>query len=68
MLIAGFQLDHGYSLSEYDAAAASRRLRLQERWATWDRQPYEPAAATPSRCTRQTGSASPGKLRHGCSS
>jgi hypothetical protein len=42
MLIAGFQLDHGYSLSEYDAAAASRRLRLLERWATWDRQPYEP--------------------------
>jgi SAM-dependent methyltransferase len=42
LLIAGFQLHEGYSLSDYDAAASSRRLRLLERWGTWDRQPYEP--------------------------
>ncbi|MCU1461145.1 MAG: Methyltransferase type 11 [Acidimicrobiales bacterium] len=39
-LVAGFQLDRGYSLSEYDAAAGAAGLALTERFATWDRAPF----------------------------
>ena len=40
-LVAGFQLEAGrLSLEDYDRFAAAAGLRLAERWATWDRQPY----------------------------
>ena len=39
-LVAGFQHDRGYSLADYDAAAAAAGLTLAERYATWDRQPF----------------------------
>jgi SAM-dependent methyltransferase len=39
-LVAGFQLDHRYSLAAYDAAAEASGLRQAERWSTWDRQPF----------------------------
>ena len=39
-LVAGFQTDQGYALASYDAACAANGLRLDERWSTWDRQPY----------------------------
>ena len=41
-LVAGFSLESGrLDLATYDAQAADAGLVLAERWATWDRQPYE---------------------------
>ncbi|MEV0677738.1 class I SAM-dependent methyltransferase [Actinosynnema sp. NPDC050436] len=40
LLVAGFGLDGRYSLADYDAHAASAGLRLVERFATWDRDPF----------------------------
>ena len=39
-LVAGFQLDRGYSLAAYDEHCAAAGLALVERYATWDRQPW----------------------------
>ncbi len=40
-LIAGFQLRDGHQvLAEYDRVAAAAGLALEERWATWDREPW----------------------------
>lgn len=39
-LVAGFQLDSGYSLADYDAAVEATGLAFAERYATWDRQPF----------------------------
>jgi hypothetical protein len=45
-LVAGFQLQPGgYTLAEYDDHCAAAGLVLDERWATWDRQPFEPDGA-----------------------
>jgi SAM-dependent methyltransferase len=44
-LVAGFQLDRGYGLEDYDADCRAAGLRLDERWATWDRVPFEAAGA-----------------------
>lgn len=41
-LVAGFQLDFGLTLDEYDTLAAAGGLELSERWATWDRAPWIP--------------------------
>jgi SAM-dependent methyltransferase len=38
-LVAGFQLDR-LDLATYDRYAADAGLRLDERWATWDRGPF----------------------------
>lgn len=40
LLIAGFQLGRGYSLEQYDEHTAAAGLRLAERFATWDREPF----------------------------
>ncbi len=40
-LVAGFQLDRGYPLDDWDASCAAAGLELVERFATWDRLPYE---------------------------
>ncbi|HEX6360829.1 class I SAM-dependent methyltransferase [Actinophytocola sp.] len=40
LLVAGFSLDRGYGLADYDAHAAAAGLRLVERFATWDRDPF----------------------------
>jgi hypothetical protein len=37
-LVAGFQLDRGYDLVEYDAHCVEAGLVLDERHATWDRE------------------------------
>lgn len=43
-LVAGFELQGGrYDLASYDEDAASAGLTMGERWATWDRQRYDPA-------------------------
>ena len=44
-LVAGFQLDRGYGLDAYDADCVAAGLGLAERWATWDRQPFDAAPA-----------------------
>lgn len=41
VLIAGFQLDHGYLLETYDLHCAAAGLELVERFASWDRQRFE---------------------------
>jgi len=42
-LVAGFQLQPGgLDLDTYDAACTAAGLRLADRWATWDRQPFVP--------------------------
>jgi len=44
-LVAGFQLiPSGLTLAHYDAGAAQAGLGLDERWATWDRQPWSPTS------------------------
>ncbi|MTV26381.1 class I SAM-dependent methyltransferase [Nitriliruptoraceae bacterium ZYF776] len=40
-LVAGFSLDRGYDLATYDAEAEAAGLQLVERYATWDREPFE---------------------------
>jgi SAM-dependent methyltransferase len=40
LLIAGFQLDRGYTLDMYDEHCAAAGLEVAERFATWDREPY----------------------------
>jgi len=39
-LVAGFSTDRGYGLDEWDTACAAVGLRLAERFATWDRDPF----------------------------
>jgi SAM-dependent methyltransferase len=39
-LIAGFSLDRGYTVDDYDAHAAAAGLTLAERFATWNREPW----------------------------
>lgn len=41
LMIAGFQLDRGYSLATYDLHCQAAGLELAERYATWDKQPYD---------------------------
>jgi 2-polyprenyl-3-methyl-5-hydroxy-6-metoxy-1,4-benzoquinol methylase len=40
VLVSGFQLGRGYGLDEYDDACTAAGLSLQERYATWDRDPF----------------------------
>ncbi|MER6988351.1 class I SAM-dependent methyltransferase [Saccharopolyspora hirsuta] len=40
-LIAGFSLDRGYPITEYDAHATAAGLTLAARFATWDREPFD---------------------------
>lgn len=40
VLIAGFQLGRGYDLDRYDADCSAAGLRLVERHATWDGDPW----------------------------
>lgn len=41
-LVAGFSLQPGWpSLADYDSWCAGAGLALEDRWATWDREPYD---------------------------
>jgi SAM-dependent methyltransferase len=43
LLVAGFSLRPGrLQLDEYDRLAEAAGLRLVQRWATWDREPFAP--------------------------
>lgn len=39
-LIAGFSVDRGYGIDDWDAHATAAGLTLTERFATWDRAPW----------------------------
>ena len=41
LLVAGFQLGPRYAIEQYDADTAAAGLELVERFATWDRQPFD---------------------------
>ena len=43
VLIAGFSLDERYSVDQYDRECEAVGLALHERYATWDRAPFEAA-------------------------
>ena len=46
LLIAGFQVRAEHlTLAEYDHAAAAAGFTLAERFATWDREPWQPASS-----------------------
>ncbi len=40
-LVAGFQLDRGYTVADYDAHTGAAGLVLAARYATWDGAPFE---------------------------
>jgi SAM-dependent methyltransferase len=42
VLVAGFQLGHGYPLGAYEQHCAAAGLMLASRFATWDREPFVP--------------------------
>ena len=44
ILVAGFSLDRGYAVDEYDEHCAQAGLRLVERYATWDREEFRNGA------------------------
>ena len=44
-LVTGFQLGRGYTLDDYDEHCAAVGLTLTERFATWDREPFEAVGA-----------------------
>ena len=44
VLVAGFQLDRGYSVSDYDAHCRAAGLELADRYATWDGDEFSDAA------------------------
>ncbi len=39
-VIAGFSLDRGYGVAEYDGDCIAAGLELVERWATWSCEPF----------------------------
>lgn len=45
LLVAGFSLDRGYGLARYDDDCRAAGLEPVERWATWDRQPFDAEVA-----------------------
>lgn len=44
-LVAGFQLGNGYLLDDYDSACAASGLAIEQRWSTWDREPFRTSSS-----------------------
>lgn len=44
LVVSGFSCDRSFSLATYDALCDDCELTLVDRWATWDRAPYEGGA------------------------
>jgi 2-polyprenyl-3-methyl-5-hydroxy-6-metoxy-1,4-benzoquinol methylase len=42
--VAGFDVDRGYQLADFDRHAAAAGLALEHRFATWDLRPWQPDA------------------------
>ncbi|MGO9457930.1 MAG: class I SAM-dependent DNA methyltransferase [Acidimicrobiales bacterium] len=62
-LVAGFQLDRGYALDDWDRGCREAGLVLVERWSTWDRAPFGPGDAYAVSLHRHDGR--PGPARRG---
>jgi SAM-dependent methyltransferase len=61
-LVAGFSLEPGrLDLATYDRHATAAGLDLADRWATWDRQPFEAGGTYAVSVHRRPGSRSPAK-------
>jgi len=45
LLVAGFSLGRGYEVSAYDTDARAAGLVVEERWSTWDRDPFDASSA-----------------------
>ena len=58
-LVAGFQLDRGYALVDYDSHAAGVGLVLTERYGTWDRSPFTADGSYAVSVHRRCGGGSP---------
>lgn len=41
-LLAGFRLGGGFSLDDYDRGCEQAGLTLSGRWATWEKEPFDP--------------------------
>lgn len=41
VLVAGFQINSGYTLGEWDGACEEAGLQLMQRWSTWERGPFD---------------------------
>jgi SAM-dependent methyltransferase len=41
VLVAGFQVDRGYGVADYDADCATAGLELEARYSTWDGDPFD---------------------------
>lgn len=56
-LIAGFQLGFSLTLEAYDTFCSVAGLQLEERWATWDREPWQPGSryAVSVHCSADAG-------------
>jgi SAM-dependent methyltransferase len=61
VLVAGFELGRGYGLDDYDSVCLASELFLAERWATWDRQPFQEGNEYAVSVHRRTG-ARPGPI------
>ncbi len=44
-LVAGFRTECGYGTDAYDADADAAGLRLEDRWASWDGEPWVPGGS-----------------------
>lgn len=44
VLIAGFSIDRGYGVDDYDREASAAGLALRDRYATWEGEPFTPDA------------------------
>ena len=40
VMIVGFQLGRGYGVDDFDAALKDTGLSLEDRWSTWNREPF----------------------------
>lgn len=59
VLIAGFQLDRGYSASDYDEHAAACGLSLEARWSTWSGEKFKPGGDYAVSVHRRTDAPAP---------
>jgi SAM-dependent methyltransferase len=59
LLVAGFGVDRGYALADFDIQACAAGLELEHRWATWDLRPWHDDAPFAVTVLRRREPASP---------
>ena len=70
LLVAGFGLDPAHlplddapvTLEQYDAWCAAAGLRLRDRWATWERDPFQAGGGYAVSVSVLTGTSGPGEM------